>query len=92
LGASIVDVLPFRRLQARYPLGQDDGLRRFQRGDRDIAAVCGGVNVLYGSSGVGVTATGDQFWDQSKLGVEGAPEEFDWFGDALASGDFDGDS
>jgi FG-GAP repeat len=55
----------------------------------------GGVNVLYGSAG-GLQATGsggpdDQLWGQDSPGVEGAAEAGDWFGYALAAGDFNGD-
>jgi hypothetical protein len=48
----------------------------------------GAVNVLYGSSS-GLTAAGDQRWSQANL--PGTPEKHDWFGRALAAGDFDGD-
>ena len=47
----------------------------------------GGVNVLYGSAS-GLTAAGDQFWDQGRTGVLGEPGEYDNFGLALATGDF----
>ena len=50
----------------------------------------GGINVLYGSSS-GLSAAGTQFWDQDKPGIIGTAEEADYYGDALASGDFDGD-
>src|SRR6185369_11820197 len=48
----------------------------------------GAVNVLYGSD-TGITDTGQQFWQQSKLGPfdqNGAQ-----FGSSLAAGDFNGD-
>ena len=48
----------------------------------------GAVNVLYGSS-VGVAAAGNQLWSQA--GLIGAVEFGDRFGDALATGDFNGD-
>ena len=48
----------------------------------------GAVNVLYGSS-VGVAAAGNQLWSQAEL--IGAVEAGDRFGDALATGDFNGD-
>ncbi len=50
----------------------------------------GGVHVLYGS-GSGLTATGDQFWYQDTAGIEGVAEDGDFFGYALAVGDFDND-
>src|SRR5439155_11997127 len=56
----------------------------------------GAVNVLYGSA-TGLQATGeggpdDQFWTQDSpgMGADGA-EAQDWFGWALAVGDFNGD-
>jgi hypothetical protein len=58
----------------------------------DVGAVAdaGGVNVLYGS-GLGLTATANQFWTQNSQGVADASEPGDSFGAALAAGDFDGD-
>lgn len=50
----------------------------------------GAVNVLYGSLGAGLTATGDQIWHQETPGIEGVAEDFDHFGGTLAAGDFDG--
>jgi len=49
----------------------------------------GAVQVLYGSAS-GPTAH-DQFWHQGRKGVKGAVEAGDFFGSALASGDFDDD-
>jgi hypothetical protein len=51
----------------------------------------GAVNVIYGSA-TGLTSTGNEFWYQGSPGVAGVPEDFDHFGFALASGDFDGNS
>jgi hypothetical protein len=51
----------------------------------------GAVNVLYGSTGPGLSASGDEFWHQDVSGVPGAAEGFDAFGSALAAGNFDGD-
>jgi hypothetical protein len=45
----------------------------------------GAVQVMYGTGG-GLTAVGDEIWDQ-----EGGEEAGDRYGDALAVGDFDGD-
>jgi hypothetical protein len=49
------------------------------------------VNVLYGSSGAGLTATGQQVWTQDVSGVPDTAEFDDHFGKALAAGDLDGD-
>ena len=51
------------------------------------AVAAGAVNVLYGSAG-GLTGTGSQLFTQ----VGGAVEAGDFFGAALAVGDFDNDS
>ena len=48
----------------------------------------GAVNVLYGAAS-GLTASGDQLWNQDALDDE--PEEGDGFGQSLATGDFDND-
>ncbi len=58
----------------------------------DIGAIeaAGAVNVLYGS-GSGLTAAGDQLWHQDSAGIEGVAAAADFFGDFVASGDFDGD-
>jgi FG-GAP repeat len=49
----------------------------------------GSVNILYGSTGAGLSGTGSQLFTQAASG--GAVEAGDSFGAALASGDFDGD-
>lgn len=58
----------------------------------DIGALAsaGAVNLLSGSA-AGLTAAGDQFWQQDSAGVLGAAVAGDQFGDALAAGDFDAD-
>lgn len=58
--------------------------------DRLSGVQVGGVNVLYGSAG-GLTATGNQLWNQDSPGIEGVAESDDDFGAALAAGDFNGD-
>jgi hypothetical protein len=60
--------------------------------DEDIEpeGSAGAVNVLYGS-GAGLTATGDQIWYEGYDGLGGTPEAGDWFGYAVAAGDFDRD-
>ncbi len=50
----------------------------------------GMVNVLYGSSS-GLSASGDDAWNQDTEGVNGTAEVDDAFGKALIAGDFDGD-
>jgi len=51
----------------------------------------GAVHVLYGMKSSGLSASGDEFWHQGSPGIKGAVEENDWFGQALAIGDFNGD-
>lgn len=45
----------------------------------------GRVNVIYGSSGSGLTGTGDQIWAQGEDGIKGTLETFDQFGYSLAA-------
>jgi hypothetical protein len=61
--------------------------------DRDHinAEFCGSVNIIYGSSS-GLTASGDQLWNQSKPGVLGTATINDEFGKAIAVGDFNSDN
>ncbi len=56
----------------------------------DVGTVinAGAVNVLYGSSG-GISAAGDQIWDQDDLVTADGAEAYDYFGYVLAAGDFD---
>jgi FG-GAP repeat len=54
-------------------------------------SAAGVVHVLYGSA-AGLTATGSQLWSQDSPGVAGGPEGADFFGQAVAAGDFDGDA
>ena len=58
----------------------------------DVGAIAnaGAVNVLYGAAS-GLTATGDQIWDQDSSGIQETAEANDEFGRALTAGDFDGD-
>jgi hypothetical protein len=51
----------------------------------------GAVNVLYGSAAK-LTGVGSQIFTQDSPGVVSVAEEFDFFGDALAAGDFDNDT
>ena len=59
----------------------------------DVGTVvdAGGINVLYGSA-ARLTATGNQQWLQGSGGVAGVAEASDFFGSALAGGDFNNDS
>jgi hypothetical protein len=57
-------------------------------GENNSAGV---VHVLLGS-GAGLTATGSQLWSQDSPGVAGGAEGADFFGQALAAGDFNGDA
>jgi hypothetical protein len=50
----------------------------------------GAINVIYGSS-TGLSATGNQVWTQNSQGIQGRAGAGDWFGYALATGDFDND-
>jgi hypothetical protein len=50
----------------------------------------GSVNVLYGSH-FGIGTAGAQLWSLDTSGVPGASQNGDFFGNALASGDFNGD-
>jgi len=59
--------------------------------DWSTATEAGIVQVIYGSSGIGLTSTGDQLFHQNVTGIPGALEEGDRFGYALAAGDFDND-
>ena len=50
----------------------------------------GGASVIYGSGG-GLTATGDQVWDQNSSGIEDQAEGGDMLRSPLAVGDFNAD-
>src|SRR5690606_8021985 len=50
----------------------------------------GAVLVLYGTD-LGLGFLGHRLLRQGDDGIDGVPEEDDWFGAALAAGDFDGD-
>ena len=47
--------------------------------------------MLYGGSG-GLSTTGSQAWNQDSSGIAGVSEPGDFFGSALACGDFNGDA
>jgi len=48
----------------------------------------GAVNVIYGTSTYGLSATGDQVWYLGTTGVPGDPGNYDDLGGALATGSF----
>ncbi len=50
----------------------------------------GAVNVIYGGPD-GLAAPGDQVWGQNSAGILSLPEEDEFFGFALAAGDFNDD-
>ena len=50
----------------------------------------GAVNVLYGSA-LGLKVSGNQLWNQASFAIGGTPELNDYFGTALAAGDFNKD-
>jgi hypothetical protein len=50
----------------------------------------GVVHIIYGST-LGLTALGSELWSQDSAGILDDPGEGDYFGKALAAGDFDGD-
>ncbi len=52
------------------------------------ASAVGVVQVFFGSED-GISLLDEQLWRQGFNGVQGAPEEDDWFGNSLAAGDFD---
>jgi hypothetical protein len=62
----------------------------------DIVGTVGGagaVNIIYGNSGTGLSATSipDQIWSQGSPGVDDFPEGGDSFGASLGAGDFNND-
>ncbi len=56
----------------------------------DGVGSAGAVHVLYGSA-AGLTAAGNQLWTQNSAGIQNTCEELDNFGNAVVSGDFNGD-
>jgi disulfide bond formation protein DsbB len=70
--------------------GYDDLVIGVPGEDIGTASSSGAVNILYGSSS-GLSSTGNQMWHQNSPGILGISEDWDQFGRALASGDFDDD-
>ena len=58
--------------------------------DIDADANAGAVNVIYGSEN-GLTGDNDDFWHQDLATIDATAEPGDFFGAALAVGDFDAD-
>jgi hypothetical protein len=54
-------------------------------------SAAGAVSVLYATPFSGLVSADAQIWSQDSSGVSGVAESNDWFGAALASGDFNGD-
>jgi hypothetical protein len=52
----------------------------------------GAVNVIYGTSDVGLTGRGDRFVNQGLDSIAGVPRKNDLFGSTLAVGDYNGDN
>ena len=50
----------------------------------------GMVNIIYGSK-EGLTSTGNQSWHQNSSGMQGSAEADDYYGQSLATGDFNND-
>ncbi len=52
----------------------------------------GAVNVIYGAAGAGLTAEANQFLYFNNVGLPDVAAANDWFGNALAAGDYDCDT
>lgn len=52
------------------------------------ANAAGAAEVFFGSE-FGITLSGEQLWHQDSASIQGVAENDDWFGAALAAGDFD---
>lgn len=70
--------------------GRDDLAVGVPREDVGSVYDAGAVQILLGSV-AGITAAGNQFWSQNSGSVADAAENFDYFGQRLAAGDFNGD-
>jgi len=70
--------------------GKDDMVVGVPGEDVGTVMDAGSINVIYGSTS-GLTSTGNQAWSQNSLGILGSSEASDFFGDAIAAGDFNGD-
>lgn len=70
--------------------GYDDLAVGVPQEDWNSLSNSGVVHVIYGSSS-GLTGTGDDLWHQNRSGIWSSNESDDYFGRALAVGDFDRD-
>jgi len=70
--------------------GIDDLVIAAYRDEVDGISDAGSIQTLYGGIG-GLSATDNQLWSQNSPGLHGSAESDDWFGEALAAADFDGD-
>jgi len=70
--------------------GYDDLAAGAHREDVNGYSNAGVVNVIFGA-GSGLSFSGNQTWHQDTVGIKDAIEGGDYFGELLASGDFDGD-
>jgi hypothetical protein len=92
-------VIRFERLESRAMLSASGDFNGDGFADLAIGASsaeiaghmnAGAVHVLYGTA-AGLAATGDQYWNLNSPGINGAAFHDDFFGDTLATGDFNGD-
>lgn len=67
--------------------GVDDLAIGLPQEDSGTIVNAGAVQILYGADGVGLTSTGNNYFDPTDANVPGAAEENDRFGAALAAGD-----
>jgi hypothetical protein len=70
--------------------GYDDLAISIPGEDLGDAVSAGRVVVLYGTS-AGLSGTDSQAWVQGLFGVPDSYEDYDYFGESLVAGDFDGD-
>jgi hypothetical protein len=74
-----------------YPVvGADfngDGFDDMASGEPFAASNAGDVRVLYGGAS-GLSTTGEQTWDQDSPGIPDVKEAGDWFGIAMAAGNY----
>lgn len=81
--------LRVRRHRPIRPGGGAGGALAFDLVDVIDAGV---VHVVFGGLGTGLSAAGDQLWNQEQTGTGALLEDRDLFGYAVASGSFEGDA
>lgn len=61
--------------------------------EEDVGSVgqAGAVSVIYGTASGGLDVSGNQYWNQNEADMGDVAETNDFFGRALAAGDFNGD-